>query len=110
VLPCQCMEYARKHKQSTPGLIPRSPQGLWDAICGAKVSATNSLAAQTKDHDPATCGLCVKELNAKPCDHCNGSTWNKPVVVHGRVYCQECMKLPSYRRESGERKVMTSTI
>lgn len=109
VLPSQCMEYARKHKQSTPGLIPRSPQGLWNAICDT-VSATNSLAAQTKDHDPATCGLCVKELNAKPCDHCNGSTWNKPVVDHGRVYCQECMKLPTYRRESGRRGILTSSI
>jgi hypothetical protein len=103
VLPSQCMEYAKKHKQSTPGLIPRSPQGLWDAVCGSSVSATNGLATQTKDHDPTTCGLCVKELHAKPCDHCHGTTWGKPVVERGRVYCQECMNLPSYPRESGNR-------
>lgn len=108
VLPRQCMEFARKHKQSTPGLIPRSPQGLWEAVCGEKATAnpTNNLAAQTKDHDPAVCGICVKELHAKPCDHCHATTWGKPVIENGHVYCQECMKLPSYRRESGKRSFL----
>ena len=105
VLAKTLMEYARKHKQNSPGLIPRSVAGLHKAVFEG--SSTNGPLAQTKEHDPKVCALCVKELHAKPCDHCHGSTWNKPTIEHGRVYCQECMTLAPYRRHS-ERTVLTA--
>ncbi len=101
--PWQVLEYARTHKRDTPKLVPRSIQQLWNALCDKEASTTNGLLIQFKEDDPKTCGFCAKELNARPCDHCHGTTWGKPVVIangnrYDGTFCQECSKLPEYRR------------
>lgn len=108
LLPRTAMDYARKHKQG--GLVPRSVKKLHEAICGEDTSSTNGLVAQTKEHSVETCGLCRKELAAAPCSRCHGSTYGKPAIEHGKPFCGECMKLPAYRRESGKRDYLTSSI
>lgn len=110
VLPRQAMGFARKHKQNTPALIPRSVQGLWDATCGLKVSTTNGLLAQTKEHDPKVCGICVKELQGMPCTRCKGTTFGKPTIEDGKPFCSDCMKLPRYRRHSGQRDILEAAV
>jgi hypothetical protein len=108
VLPRTAMDYARKHKQG--GLVPRSVKKLHEAICGEDTSSTNGLVAQTKEHSVETCGPCRKELAAMPCSRCHGATYGKPTIERGEPFCAECMKLPAYRRESGERGFLTSSI
>ena len=110
VLPRQAMEFARKHKQNAPALIPRSVQGLWDATCGLKVSTTNGLLAQTKEHDPKVCGICMKELQEMPCARCHGTTYGKPTIELGKPFCGDCMKLPEYRRHPTGNIVGASAI
>lgn len=108
VLAKTLMEYARKHKQNAPGLIPRSVSGLHKAVFEG--SSTNGLIAQTNEHNPGTCLLCKKELAALPCARCHGSTYGKPTIEHGKPFCGDCMKLPPYRRDSGNRNLLTPTI
>jgi len=106
--PEQAMEYAQKHMP--PKLVGglRSVKGLWNAVCAENVSSTNGLIAQYKDHSVETCGLCKKELAAMPCSRCHGSTYGKPSIERGKPYCGDCMKLPKYRRESGNRSFLTA--
>jgi hypothetical protein len=108
VVPSECMKYAAKHKQDAPALIPRSVKALHKAV--TEGSTTNGLIAQTKGHDPKTCGICKKELAALPCARCNGSTYGKPTIEHGEPFCSDCMKLPSYRRQSGQREPAAASI
>ncbi len=108
VLASELMRYAVKHKQDAPALIPRSVKALHKAV--TEGSTTNGLIAQTKGHDPKTCGICKKELAALPCARCNGSTYGKPTIEHGEPFCSECMKLPSYRRQSWQRVPTAASI
>jgi len=93
--PPMSMELARKHKQSTPGLIPRSVKALYKAVCGENVSDTNGLLAQAMEHDVKVCAQCKKELSALPCAGCNGNTYGKPTIEHGKAFCANCMKFDS---------------
>jgi hypothetical protein len=102
-LPIQVLDYARTHKRDTPRLVPRSIKQFWNAICSHDASTTNGLLIQCVEDDPKTCGFCAKELASRPCDHCHGTTWGKPVVIangnrYDGTFCQECSKLPEYRR------------
>jgi hypothetical protein len=98
VLASEAVKFAVKHKQNAPGLIPRTVKQLHKAVFEGDAMA--GLLAQTKDHDPSKCGLCLKEIQALPCARCKASTYGKPAVEHGKPFCQDCMKLPSYRRHS----------
>jgi hypothetical protein len=107
--PSQVLEYAKVHKRDTPRLVPRSIQQLWNAICAKEASTTNGLLIQFKEDDPKTCGICAKELASRPCDHCHGTTWGKPVVIakgnaYDGTFCQECAAKPEYRRATAKSK------
>jgi len=57
--PESLVEYAQQHHTSekTRGMVPRDVTHLWTAVCGPKVSPTNGLVAQYKDH-PLDCRKC----------------------------------------------------
>ena len=98
LLPRTCMEYARKHKKD--GLVPRSVKALHAAICGADVSTTNGLMAQTKQHEPQECWQCKAAAKDIMCKRCG--KFSVKLLPSGEVseFCGQCLALPSYRRES----------
>ncbi len=108
--PSECIAYARKHKAGkNEGLVPRSVQALWNAVCGENVSTTNGLLQQTKDHKPGECWICKAELKTKACKRCGG----QPVVYEypdsaEAIWCAKCLALPEYRRESGQHGYFTA--
>jgi hypothetical protein len=57
--PESLVEYAQQHHTSekTRGMVPRDVKHLWTAVCGPKVSPSNGLIAQFKDH-PLDCRKC----------------------------------------------------
>jgi hypothetical protein len=62
--PSELMKWAQTHILN-PKLLGalRSVKGLHKAICGERVSSTNGLLAQYKDHclNPKRCGICLKK-------------------------------------------------
>ena len=58
--PESLVEYAHDHHTSekTRGMVPRDIKHLWNAVCGPKVSQSNGLLAQYKDHNPMDCWKC----------------------------------------------------
>jgi hypothetical protein len=42
------------------------------------------------------------------CSHCKGSTYGNPTYEDGKPYCGDCMKMPKYRRHSGEREILSA--
>jgi hypothetical protein len=107
ILPSEAVKYAIKHKQNAPGLIPRTVKQFHKAVFEGDSMA--GLLAQTKEHDPEKCGLCLKELQSLPCNKCHGTTWGKPTIEYGKPFCQDCMKLAPYRRHSGERSILMAS-
>ncbi len=105
------MEYARAHMP--PKLFGglRSVKGLWNAVCGDKVSSTNGLLAQYAEHKrhPKECGICLKKIRGVFCARC-GKNWveldinNKPTE-----FCAQCLKIPSSdtQRRQAARMSMT---
>ena len=109
---CLCDEFCCFPWQKFSGIRPNPqarhpeagaalhPAAMECSLRQKEASTTNGLLIQFKEDDPKTCGFCAKELNARPCDHCHGTTWGKPVVIangnrYDGTFCQECSKLPS---------------
>lgn len=67
------------------------------------------------NHNAAKCSKCKLEAKASAqpganpknpnCDRCKGPTYGSPQWEDDKPYCAACMKLPYYRRHSGEREI-----
>lgn len=56
----------------------------------------------------AKADLAVKPTNPN-CARCKGPTYGSPTWEENKPYCADCMKLPRYRRHSGERNLLTAS-
>ena len=108
------MDWAKTHIPAGKLLgALRSVRGLHNAICGDKVSTTNGLLAQFKDHtNPKECHICLKKVQGVNCATRGCKSWVE-LNDDGTPgeYCPGCIKkIPAYRRESGKRNILTSSI
>jgi len=102
--PEDAMAFARTHIQpKEPKLwgAMQSVKGLHNAVCGERVSTTNGLLAQHKDHNrnAKECPICLKKAQGVKCKNPNGCKnwvtldWNG----NPSEYCAGCEKtVPAY--------------
>jgi hypothetical protein len=111
--PDDVMDWAKTHMP--PKLVGglRSVKGLHNAVCGEKVSTTNGLIAQFKDHgSPKNCPICQKKVQGVRCANGNCQSW-VTLLEDGTVteHCPGCIrKLPQYRTSPQYRMILTGDI